>query len=140
MYIAALCMLLCAAASGTERPNILFLLADDLAKAAISSYGSHLAPQLATPNIDALAAQGARFEHSYVTNSLCAPSRAVLLTGLHTHENGVHSISQKGFVFDRGVTSVGSLLHGVGYATAQFGKCVRLLPYPSLRLFRSEAD
>ena len=72
-------------AQNDTRPNILVLLADDFARAGISAYsepyGGHAAPLLQTPNIDRLAAEGMRFRNSFVTNSLCAPSRAVILTG-----------------------------------------------------------
>jgi arylsulfatase A-like enzyme len=122
------------------RPNILFLQADDLARAAISSYGGHLSSVLRTPNIDKLAAEGARFERSFVTNSLCAPSRTVILTGLHSHENGVIQIGQSAlsngqlpksdpksngrvFQIPRRVKSYPELLRSSGhYSTAQFGK------------------
>ena len=79
--------------STDPRPNILFLQADDFARATISAYQSHLAPIVKTPHIDKLAAEGAIFDRSFVTNSLCAPSRTVILTGLHSHENGVIHIT-----------------------------------------------
>ena len=67
-----------APAEPTQRPNILFIFSDDHAQAAISSYGSRVNQ---TPNIDRLASGGARFTNSFVTNSICTPSRATLLTG-----------------------------------------------------------
>jgi len=68
-----------------QRPNILFIMADDHARAAMSCYGSRTTT---TPNLDRLAEQGMIFGHMTATNSLCAPSRAVLLTGKYSHENG----------------------------------------------------
>ena len=104
------------------RPNILFIQADDFAKATISAYESHLSPIVKTPHIDALAAEGAIFEKSFVTNYLCAPSRTVILTRLHSHENSVIDITQKGFQMAPGVVSYPEILRGAGYTTAQFGK------------------
>lgn len=67
-----------AATSTAKNPNILFLFSDDHAQAAISSYGSTVDR---TPNIDRIAAGGARFTQSFATNSICTPSRTTLLTG-----------------------------------------------------------
>ena len=120
--------------STDPRPNILFLQADDFARATISAYQSHLAPIVKTPHIDKLAAEGAIFDRSFVTNSLCAPSRTVILTGLHSHENGVihitNSADQNGvcegckqkFEMAKGVVAYPQMLRGAGYATALFGK------------------
>src|SRR6188508_3189165 len=68
------------------RPNILFIFSDDHAEHAISAYGSKVNK---TPNLDRLAADGVRFTNSFVTNSICTPSRATLLTGQYSHLNGV---------------------------------------------------
>jgi arylsulfatase A-like enzyme len=70
------------------RPNILFVMADDHCCQAMSCYGSKT---IETPNLDAIAKQGMKFNHMTVTNSLCAPSRAVLLTGKYSHLNGLRS-------------------------------------------------
>src|SRR3982751_7004210 len=70
----------------TAHPNIIFILSDDHAYQAISAYGSKL---MQTPNIDRIAKQGAIFQNVFVTNSLCAPSRATLLTGKYSHQNGL---------------------------------------------------
>ena len=64
----------------TERPNIIFIMADDHAAKAISAYGYGINK---TPNIDRLANEGARLDHCYVTNSICTPSRASILTGTY---------------------------------------------------------
>ena len=69
----------------TARPNILFIMSDDHAYQAISSYSDQL---IHTPNIDRLANEGMLFTNASVTNSICAPSRATILTGKHTHLNG----------------------------------------------------
>ncbi|MGC9355671.1 MAG: sulfatase-like hydrolase/transferase, partial [Mariniphaga sp.] len=71
-----------------QRPNILYIMSDDHAFQAISAYGGYLADLAPTPNIDRLAKEGAIFTRATVTNSICAPSRAVLLTGKHSFLNG----------------------------------------------------
>ena len=68
-----------------HRPNVIYIMSDDHAYQAISAYGSGLNK---TPNIDRLAHEGALFTKGFVTNSLCAPSRAVILTGKFNHING----------------------------------------------------
>lgn len=91
---AALALLLPAAgpAPAQKKPNIVFLLADDHAAHALSAYQKHLAygaklPE--TPNLDRLAASGMLFANTFVTNSICGPSRAAMLTGQYGHLNGV---------------------------------------------------
>ena len=68
-----------------NRPNILFIMSDDHAYQAISAYDNRL---IDTPNIDRIADDGILFSNASVTNSICAPSRAVILTGKHSHING----------------------------------------------------
>ena len=68
-------------ANAAARPNIIFILSDDHAVRAVSAYGDSL---VATPNIDRIAAGGIRFDRAYVGNAICGPSRATLLTGLHS--------------------------------------------------------
>ena len=68
-----------------QRPNILFIMSDDHAYQAISAYSDKL---INTPNIDRIANEGMLFTNACVTNSICAPSRATILTGKHTHING----------------------------------------------------
>src|SRR5207248_6156905 len=72
--------------SRSNRPNILFIMADDHAAHAISAYGSKVNK---TPNIDRIANDGMRFANCFVTNSICTPSRAAILTGKYSHINGV---------------------------------------------------
>ncbi len=69
-----------------DKPNIIFILADDLAVNALSTYNPKL---FNTPNIDRLAREGIKFNNCLVTNSICAPSRAVMLTGKYSHMNGL---------------------------------------------------
>src|SRR5690606_5388919 len=77
-----------AARKAPERPNIVFILTDDHAWQSIGAYGSRLNE---TPNIDRIAEEGMRFDRAFVTNAICAPSRAVILTGKHSHLNGVRN-------------------------------------------------
>jgi arylsulfatase A-like enzyme len=99
-----------------QRPNILFIMSDDHTKQAISAYGSNL---IETPNIDRIAKEGAIFNQSFVTNSICAPSRAVMLTGKHSHINGkIDNLSS----FNWNQENVAKLLQNAGYQTALIGK------------------
>src|SRR2546425_13279296 len=75
-----------------KRPNILFIMSDDHASAAISAYGSWLTKIHRTPNIDRLAKQGLRFTNCCVTNSICTPCRAAILTGQYSHVNKVYTL------------------------------------------------
>src|SRR5690606_29495336 len=78
-----------------SRPNILFIMSDDHAYQAISAYGSELSTLAPTPNIDRIAKGGALFTRMYDTNALCGPSRAVTLTGKHSHINGFRQIGER---------------------------------------------
>ena len=71
-------------------PNILFIMADDHAAKAISAYGEGINE---TPNIDRIANEGIRLNHCYVTNSICTPSRAAILTGTYNHVNSVTTLN-----------------------------------------------
>ncbi|MEX0939024.1 MAG: sulfatase [Pirellulales bacterium] len=117
-YLTALTLLLwlTAAAPAADRPNILFIMTDDHASHAISVYGSKVNE---TPNIDRLAREGMRFENCFVTNSICGPARAVILTGLYSHLNGFR---QNGDRFDGSQQNVAKLLRQSGYHTAMIGK------------------
>lgn len=99
-----------------KRPNILFIFTDDHAYQAISCYGSILNK---TPNIDRIAAAGMRFDRCLVTNSICGPSRATILSGKYSHLNGFR---QNGDRFDGSQVTFPKLLQGVGYQTALIGK------------------
>ena len=99
-----------------QRPNIVFIMSDDHAYQAISAYSDHL---IQTPNIDRIAKMGMLFTNSSVTNSICAPSRATLLTGKHSHLNGK---VDNHFPFDTTNITFPLLLQKSGYQTAMFGK------------------
>ena len=98
------------------RPNIIFIMSDDHAYQAISAYMDHL---IETPNIDRIASEGILFSNACVTNSICAPSRAVIFTGKHSHLNG--KIDNR-FPFDTTQVTFPQLLQQGGYQTAIFGK------------------
>ncbi len=99
-----------------NRPNIIFIMSDDHAYQAISAYSDKL---IQTPNIDRIADEGILFTNASVTNSLCAPSRATILTGKHNHINGkVDNV----FPFDTTNITFPQLFRQAGYQTAMFGK------------------
>lgn len=100
----------------SAKPNILFIMSDDHAYQAISAYSNHLTE---TPNIDRIAKGGMLFSNACVTNSICAPSRAVILTGKHSHLNG--KIDNR-FPFDTTNITFPQILQQDGYQTAMFGK------------------
>jgi len=102
--------------AGGKRPNILFIMSDDHDTGAISCYGSKMNH---TPHLDRLAKEGMRFEHCFCTNSICAPSRAVILTGKYSHLNGHIDNSKK---FDGAQQTAPKLLQQAGYETAVIGK------------------
>ena len=112
--------------AGAEKPNILFIMADDHAFQAISAYGSEISKLAPTPNIDRIAKNGAIFNHTYCTNSICGPSRAVILTGKHSHINGFR---QNGERFDGDQPTLPKKLQTLGYQTALVGKW-HLYGYP----------
>ncbi|QTD37659.1 sulfatase [Polaribacter batillariae] len=100
----------------TKRPNILFMMSDDHAYQAISAYSNKL---IKTPNIDRIANEGILFTNACVTNSICAPSRATILTGKHSHINGkINNIMP----FDSTQVTFPQLFQEAGYTTAMFGK------------------
>lgn len=103
------------ASVAADRPNILFIFSDDHAQHAISAYGSKVNT---TPNIDRIAAGGARFTNSFVTNSICTPSRATLITGQYSHLNGVPVFNS----FDGSRDNVAKHLQAGGYHTGMIGK------------------
>jgi arylsulfatase A-like enzyme len=102
----------------SKRPNILVIFSDDHAQQAISAYGGKL---MQTPNIDRIAREGAIFRNSFVTNSICAPSRAVFLTGKYSHLNGLIDNSP-GRRFNGSQQQVQKLLGEQHYQTAWIGK------------------
>ena len=116
IFILSIIFFSCNSEKEDNRPNILFIMSDDHAYQAISSYGYNLN---ITPNIDRIAKEGAIFKNSFVTNSICAPSRAVMLTGKHSFLNGkVDNIQD--FNWDQ--NSFAKELKKSGYQTALIGK------------------
>ena len=99
-----------------SRPNIVFIMSDDHAYQAISAYSNRL---IETPNIDRIAKMGMLFTNATVTNSICAPSRATILTGKHSHLNGK---IDNDFPFDTTNVTFPQLFQEAGYQTAMFGK------------------
>ncbi|MBN2137353.1 MAG: sulfatase [Sedimentisphaerales bacterium] len=99
-----------------EKPNIVFIMTDDHASHAISCYGSKINT---TPNLDRIAQKGMKFENCFCTNSICAPCRAVILTGKHSHINGLKDNRLK---FDGSQQTFPKLLQQAGYQTAMIGK------------------
>ncbi len=102
-----------------KQPNILFIFTDDHALNAISAYEGPLAQIAPTPHLDRIAKEGMMFNHCLVTNSICAPSRAVVLTGKYSHLNG--QLTNRN-VFDGSQQTVPKLLKKTGYQTAIVGK------------------
>ena len=114
-------------------PNIVFIMADDLGYGELGSYGQE---KIRTPHIDALAAEGMRFTQHYAGSPVCAPSRAVLLTGLHSghaHIRDNDEMAGRGDVWRdlslegqrpllAGTTTIGTLLQEAGYVTGAMGK------------------
>ena len=106
------------AAHAADRPNILFIMSDDHAYQAISAYGSN---RNKTPHIDRLAKEGMRFDRAFVTNSICGPSRAVILTGKYSHLNGFPDNAGDAW-FNGKQQTAPKLLQAAGYNTAVIGK------------------
>jgi arylsulfatase len=121
------------AANSRRKPNVVFILADDLGYAEVGCYGQK---KIRTPNIDRLAAEGMRFTQAYSGNPVCAPSRCTLMTGLHTGHAQVRGNKQVGGKagWELGATTggqwpiaedtytVAKMFKQAGYATGAFGK------------------
>lgn len=102
-----------------EKPNILFIMADDHAANAISSYESRLAKVFSTPNIDKIGKEGAVLRNCHCTNALCTPSRATILTGQYCHTNGVKTLNDP---LDIDRNTFPQMMQNHGYQTAVVGK------------------
>ena len=100
----------------SKLPNIVFIMADDHAAKAISCYGAGINQ---TPHLDRLAEEGMRFDHCYVTNSICTPSRAAILTGTYNHVNCVSTLDTH---INNRLPNVAKHLRTGGYQTAIIGK------------------
>ena len=114
--VALLLLLWSCARQEPVRPNIVYIMTDDHGYQAVSAYGSGLNK---TPNLDRIADEGIIFRNSFVCNSICAPSRAALLTGKHSHANGQIDNRVR---FDSSQVTFPKLLQEAGYQTALIGK------------------
>ena len=106
------------ASDAAKRPNILLITADDLGL-LLSCYGEK---RIATPKLDAFAAEGVRFANAYVAQSSCSSSRAALLTGRWPHQNGQVGLAHLGFRMHPGQPTMPALLKAAGYRTGIIGK------------------
>jgi arylsulfatase A-like enzyme len=108
------------AAKPVQTPNVIYIMADDLGLGDLGCYGQQ---KLKTPNIDRLAAEGMRFTDHYSGNTVCSPSRAVLMTGQHSgHVHCRGNGNENGFALDPEMTTLPRLFKNAGYATGAFGK------------------
>src|SRR5215203_3768444 len=110
-------------AQTTSKPNIIFILADDLGYGDVGCYGQQ---KIATPNIDRLAKMGVKFTQFYAGSTVCAPSRCSFMTGMHTGHAAIRgnvTLKPEGqFPLPDSVVTIAMLLKKAGYTTAAFGK------------------
>lgn len=112
-------------AVAADKPNIVFILADDLGIGDLGAYGQQ---KIKTPNIDRIAAEGMKFTGFYSGHSVCAPSRCTLMTGKHTGHSAIRNNAQRDaksegqLPMPAGTVTVAQLLKKAGYATAIVGK------------------
>src|ERR1700685_2384276 len=118
------------AQANNPKPNILIIFSDDHAYQAMSAYGNKY---ISTPNIDRIAKEGVLLKNNFITNSLCGPSRATLLTGKYSHTNG-YKVNEGKFNFNQEVFP--ALLQQNNYQTAWIGKLhLSSLPYHGFDYF-----
>ena len=108
----------CQAADGYKRPNVVVILTDDQGWGDLSLHGN---PNLSTPNIDAMAREGAEIDRFYVC-AVCSPTRAEFLTGRYHNRAGVYSTSTGGERFNADEQTIAEVFREGGYATACYGK------------------
>lgn len=102
-----------------KKPNIIFIMSDDHTSQAISAYGGILANALPTPNLDRIANEGVLMSNCFVTNSICTPSRAAIITGQYSQKNGVYTLADR---LDVNHPTVAKDLQKAGYSTGIIGK------------------
>jgi arylsulfatase A-like enzyme len=124
IYIVLLFCLLSNHIQAQQRPNIIYIMSDDHDANAISAYGSQL---VRTPNIDRIAKEGILFSNAFVGNSICGPARATLITGQHSHKNGMKDNRIR---FNGEQITMPKILQQNGYQTAIIGKW-HLHTYPT---------
>jgi arylsulfatase A-like enzyme len=117
-------LLLSSVATAQQKPNIIYIMSDDHDAKAISAYDRSL---ISTPSIDRIANEGILFKNCFVGNSICSPARATLLTGQHSHKNGVKNNTVR---FDSSKITLPGILREQGYQTALIGKW-HLHSYPA---------
>lgn len=118
----------------SKKPHILLITTDELRKDALSCYGNRA---VATPHIDALAAQGIRYDEAYTASPWCLPSRCAMLTGQYPHRSGAYSNFRK-CELNADIPNLFSVLGGHGYRSAMFGKChFAPVPYGETRADRT---
>jgi len=121
-FLAGFALCASAALAQAAQPNIIFILADDLGYGEIGSYGQK---QIETPHLDRMAAEGMRFTQFYAGSTVCAPSRSVLMTGLHTGHTRVRGNAGGNMAaqsLQKGDVTVALVLKQAGYATGLVGK------------------
>ena len=121
--MALMAALIAGGAGAAEKPNLIWIMADDLGYGELGRYGQKV---IRTPNLDRMASEGLRFTHFYAGATVCAPSRSVLMTGLHHGHTRVRGNAGKqnplAQALRPGDTTVADVLNGAGYATALIGK------------------
>ena len=104
-----------------HKPNIIYIMADDLTTQAISAYGGIYKDIAPTPNIDRIASEGMLFQDVLCTNAICGPSRAAILTGNYSNLNGYYK-NESGGKFDKTQWTFPQEFQKNGYQTSLFGK------------------
>jgi arylsulfatase A-like enzyme len=124
MRLLVLLLLFSISTIGQQRPNIIYIMSDDHDADAISAYSKKF---ICTPNIDRIAKEGMLFKRNFVSNSICGPVRATLITGQHSHKNGIKDNRTR---FDSSKTTMPKIFQQNGYQTAIVGKW-HLHSYPT---------